>query len=142
MVVFKETHADGDVHFHIAVCLSQSRTWRNVKRTLRERDHLPSHFSVSHTQFWSLVRYGYIASVNKPDVDPEPAVWTCASGQWTRDGVELDLYAESQRPFNADMWKRRREEAEKAAACQPGVKVRRFGKLDLTAVILSQNLTT
>ena len=142
VVVFKEVHADGDVHFHVAVCLSQSRTWQNVKRTLRQRDHLPSHFSVTHTQFWSVVRYGFIPTVNKPDVDPEPAVWTCESGQWTRNGEVLDLFGESQRPFNAVVWRRRREEAEKAAASQPGVKVRRFGKLDLTAIILSEGLTT
>ena len=142
IVVFMEVHADGDIHFHVAVCLSQSRTWMIVKRTLRQRDHLPSHFSVSHTQFWSVVRYGFIPTLSKPDVDPEPAVWTCESGQWTRDGVEVNLFEESQKPFNANMWKRRREEAEKAAASQPGVKVRRFGKLDLTAVILSEGLTT
>lgn len=143
LIVFKEKHADDDVHFHVAVALEQSRTWKNVKRTLRERDHLPSHFSVSHTQFWSVVRYCHIPTVKKPDVDSEPVMWTYESGRWTwGDEAELDLFAESQRPFNATMWKRRREEAEKAAAVQPGSKVRRFSKLDLTAVILDKGLTT
>jgi hypothetical protein len=135
LVVFKEAHSDRTVHFHVAVCLFQSRTWRAVKRTLRERDHLPSHFSVTHTQFWSAVRYGHIPTVKKPDVDPDPYPWTA-------DGTELDLFAESQRPFNATMWKRRREEAVREAAADPRKKLRRFGKLDFTAIVMDKELTT
>ena len=135
VVVFKEAHADGAVHFHVAVALLQPRSWAPAKRTLRERDHLASHWSCCHTQWWSAARYGAIPSLKKPVVDDDP--WTR-----TKDGSEIDLFAESQRPFCAKLWKRRREEAELQAAAGAANKKRRFSKLDLTALILDRNLKT
>eukprot|EP00438_Fugacium_kawagutii_P003219 Skav200447 [mRNA] locus=scaffold1922:147746:149470:+ [translate_table: standard] len=136
LVVFQEAHSDGSKHFHIAVQLTQTRTWNPVKYTLRTRDHLACHFSSSHTQFWSAVRYGHIPTCSKPVVDESPLSWS-ASGGWG----SLDLFAESQRPWNADIWKRRREEAEKASEASKAKKPR-FNKLDLTALILTKGLTT
>ncbi len=103
LVVFREQHEDGDYHFHVAVLLRQPRTFASAKRTLRVRDGLVAHFSSSHTQFWSAVRYGYTPSAKKLTVDPEPLSW--GPEGWN----SLDLYEESQQPWTAEIWKRRRE---------------------------------
>ena len=138
LVVFQEEHSDGSKHFHVAVKLNRTRKWTTAKYTLRERDHLACHFSSNHTQFWSAVRYGYIPTLSKPVVDAHPVSWS-ADGGWQA----LDLFAESQRPWNAAIWKRRHEEAERATASEGGKQKKpRFNKLDLTALIMSQGLTT
>lgn len=134
LVVFREKHVLGEVHFHVALKLSRSLRFAPAKLALRMRHKIASHWSCSHTQFFSAVRYGHIPSVTKPEVDQEPYVWTA-------DGSILDLYAESQEPFMASRWKRRREENEKAVAA--GVKKpRAFSKIDLTALILDNDLET
>ena len=131
LVVFRESHADGSVHFHVAVLLHQPRSWSAAKRALRVRERLPSHFSCAHTQWWSAVRYGAVPTLKKPVVDEAPEKYP----------QDVDLFAESQRPWNAGMWKRRREEAEKQALAGCG-KRRRFCKLDLTSIILDKGLNT
>ena len=92
MVVFREQHADGAWHFHVAVLLRQSRTFVTAKRTLSGRNRLAAHFSTSHTGFWSAVRYGYMPTASK--VDSSPLSWS-EEGGWD----SLDLFAESQRPW-------------------------------------------
>ena len=136
LVVVEEAHADNSKHFHVALLLTKSLTFPVAKRTLRVRDKVAAHFSSTHTQFWSAVRYCYIATVAKPNVDEHPLSWCHVQG-WNA----LDLFAEAQRPWTADMWKRRREEA--ARTCEAGPhKKTKFNKLDLTAIILSQGLTS
>ncbi|CAE7343110.1 unnamed protein product, partial [Symbiodinium microadriaticum] len=158
IAVFREEHADGMHHFHVAVLLRQSRSFVAAKRTLRERDHLAAHFSASHTGFWSAVRYGHIPTAKKPEVDATPLSWS-EDGGWGA----LDLFAESQRPWMAHVWKRRHEasthnapvldlavtwaffeESAKQASSgsQHGSKRQKFNKLDLTSIILAKNLTT
>ena len=44
----------------------QCRKWFNAKRTLLERDRLPSRWSCTHTQAWSVLRYCYIETPTKP----------------------------------------------------------------------------
>ena len=135
LVVFRETHTDGTPHFHVAVKLQQPRRWGSAKATLKARNGLPSHWSSSHTQFWSAIRYGVIPTEKKPVVDAAPY-------QWTHNGEVMDLFDVSQRPFCATMWKRRREQAEKSAAADPTLKKRRFCKLDLTSIIVDKGLQT
>lgn len=127
-------------------------------QTLRERDRLAAHFACSHTQFWSAVRYGFIPTAAKPVVDDAPLSW-CETGGWGA----LDLFAESQRPWTADLWKKRREVfwgkvatesadflgnslnplqvSEKMVSAGLAKKQRRFSKLDLTAIILDRGLS-
>ena len=76
LVVFKEFHADGDVHFHVALKLVRPFRFQRAKRTLQERHRLPCHFSCSHSLMWSTIRYGYMATPAKPDVDETPWIWT------------------------------------------------------------------
>ena len=75
MLVAREEHADGDVHCHVAIRLSRSLRFRPAKMTLLQRHKLASHWSCSHTQFWSAVRYLHMPSESKPAVDGEPFAW-------------------------------------------------------------------
>jgi hypothetical protein len=135
VVCVRECYEDGDVHFHICVLLHKARGWSTAKRALREREHLAAHFSCTHTQWWSALRYCTTPTLRKPVVDELELVYS-----WSSDGSEIDLFAESQQPFNAGMWKRRMEQAEMQRSAGTGNKRRKFSKLDLTAIILTKNL--
>lgn len=134
LAVFREFHASGEVHFHAAVSLTSRLSFMPAKRTLRTRHKLATHWSCSHTQWWSALRYGAVPSPGKPTVDEQPL-------QWTGSGQEINLWEESQEPFLASAWKRRREECEKRAAAGE-LKKPKFSKLDLTAAILDKGLKT
>ena len=134
MVVVREPHVSGDIHCHVGVKLVRSLRFRPAKLALRQRHRLESHWSCTHTKFYTVVRYMHIPSVTKPEVDPEPYSWSVGGGV-------LDLFAESQEPFLAGAWKRRREERDKKAVAGQK-KHRSFTKIDLTAVILDQGLKT
>jgi hypothetical protein len=133
LAVFEEEHASRLPHYHIAVLLFQARGFASAKRTLRERHQLASHWSCSHTQWWSALRYGVIPTLHKSTVDSSPYLWS-------HDGAALDTFAESQRPYCATLWKRRREEAEKEKSAGVPAKRAKFTKLDLTSIILHEDL--
>lgn len=64
---------------------------------------------------------------------------------WSANGETLDIYAESQQPFMADVVKKRREQNEMAAKADEGMapeqkraKAAPFSKLDFTARIILQ----
>ena len=139
MAVFMETHAHGGKHFHVAMKLSSNTRWLALKLALAKRSRLASHWSSSHSMFWSAVRYGAFATEKKPHLDSDPLTWTA-------DGSTLCLYEESQEPFNAAAIKARREkrerDAEGLARPTDAKKAYRFGKLDLLAVIIDQKLET
>jgi len=133
IVVVREQHANGEFHFHWAVRLKKQMRFMPAKRTLRDRYKICSHWSCTHTQWWSALRYLVKATPKKPLVDAERYVWT-------HDGREIDVYHECQESWIAKAWKRRREQKELA---DPNLaKKARFTKLDLTAVILDKKLTT
>ena len=121
-------------HFHVALKLSKQNRFLPLKIALRARSGFATHWSTSHRQFWSAVRYGAMASAKKPDVDSEPLVWT-------PNGLGLDLFAESQEPFNAKALKRRREEAMMSTGAKQG-RGPEFSKLDFTALVLAESLKT
>jgi hypothetical protein len=139
-VVYKELHKDGDAHFHVAVKLRANMRFKSAKRALQERDCLPSHFSCSHRLLWSSIRYGYIATPAKPDVDEEPWVWTPDWAGPASEAQSVDLFELSQEPFRADSWRKRREQHDKDALKKSAKTT--FNKLDLTAVIISKHLYT
>ena len=71
LVVFREMHKpDGNghahVHYHIALQLSSPASFAPLKRALKERHALASHWSCSHEGYWSTVRYGFFPSPKKP----------------------------------------------------------------------------
>ena len=131
LVVFREHHEDDAVHFHCVVKLRKQMRFAAAKRTLRVRHRLPSHFSCTHTQVWTAMRYLHVETPTKPEVDAEP--W-----QWTADGSQLDLYELSQQPYNAELWRKRREASEKMAGAKKAKTS--FNKLDLTSLIISKHL--
>ena len=63
-------------HFHVAVSLADATTFIPFKQALRQRSKLASHWSTSHREWCTALRYGTHAS-DKKTVDEEPLVWTC-----------------------------------------------------------------
>ena len=131
--VFKEQHANGKFHFHVAVKMAALTYFLPLKTALRLRSGLASHWSTSHTQFWSALRYCAVVTERKPEVDDAPLTLCRVTGD------ALNLYEESQEPFNASAWKRRREQKEMHA--DEGTKTK-FRKLDLTSIVLANDLKT
>ena len=83
MVVFLEYHkpdAEGVAHIHYHVALVANATFRfaPIKRSLRTRHNLASHWSCSHDAYWSAVRYCFWPSPpQKPRaaLDKQPLAW-------------------------------------------------------------------
>ncbi|CAK0899975.1 unnamed protein product [Prorocentrum cordatum] len=139
-VVFQEKHKDGAIHFHVAAKLTRSGRFQQAKRTLRERHLLPSHFSGSHQRMWSAVRYGYMETPAKPDVDDAPWVWQPDWAGFARENDAIDLFEMSQEPYMAGVWVKRREATDKAAGAM-GTKTT-FDLVDLTSTIIAKHLWT
>jgi len=134
MVIFLELPK----HFHVALKLSGRVRFAPYKAALRIKHGLASHWSTKHTMFWSAARYGTTATAHKPVVDVSPLTWT-------QNNEPLNLFAESQEPFMATVVRKRRE----SAAMRPdpvklakGSAAEKFSKLDLTALIISEDLKT
>ena len=131
MVVFLEKPK----HFHVALKVSSKICFLPYKRALRERSGLASHWSGSHTQWWSAVRYGHVPSEHKPEVDEDPLCYP----------EEMNLYEASQEHWNAVACKKRREQAAARALAGPQAKKAREGKFDgmeLKNLILAEKLFT
>ncbi|CAK0851927.1 unnamed protein product, partial [Prorocentrum cordatum] len=139
-VVFQEKRKDGAIHFHVAVKLTRSGRFQQAKRTLRERHLLPSHFSGSHLRMWSAVRYGYMETPAKPNVDDAPWVWQPDWAGFARENDAIDLFEMSQEPYMAGVWVKRREATDKAAGAM-GTKTT-FDLVDLTSTIIAKHLWT
>ena len=133
LVVFRERHADGSVHFHIAIRLTRQMRFLPFKHTLRFRHHVCTHWSCSHRQWWSVVRYGTVPTPRKAEIDDAPY-------KWSADGVDFDLFEDSQQPFNAHAWRARREKQDCEASKKDKSGV--FTKLDFTSLVLSKNLVS
>ena len=134
-VVFMERHENGKKHFHIALKLDSKTCFLPLKLALRQRSHIASHWSTTHTMFWSACRYGTFTTPKKPMVDKKPL-------RYTQDGRTLNLYEESQEPFMASVVKARREQQEVQAACDGADKPERFTKLDFNALVIEEALDT
>jgi len=138
IVVYKELHDDDTAHFHVVVKLVKTFRFKRAKQTLQMRHLLPSHFSCSHTLLWSAVRYGYIGTPKKPDVDESPWVGTPSWAGFAKDSATVDLFELSQEPFRPGSWRKRREEKDKEASRKAART--KFEKLDLTAIMMSKHL--
>lgn len=134
VVVFQELHADGSKHFHVAVLLASQMRFATCKRTLLQRHGLAAHFSCTHLEFWSAVRYG-TESTLKRDPDKQPLAWV------PRGDQPIDIFEDSQQPFDAPAWRIRRERRDQEAAKEVDAKSS-FTKLDFTALVLSKGLRT
>jgi len=132
LVVFLEQHADGSKHYHVAVYLYVQSRWEAVKRTLKVREKLAAHFSCSHDGWWSVLRYGTEFS-QKEGLDDKPHVWLAR-------GEVLDIFEESQEPYQAKAAVGRRQRKD-AQAAQDG-KTSKFTKLDFTSIVLAKHLNS
>ena len=132
-VVFQEEHDDGRRHFHIALKLNSVARFVPLKQAMRERSGYASHWSCSHSMWWSALRYGVFTSARKPVVDDAPLIHS--------PGKKLNLVEESQEPFMAKALKRRREEKEVKAGGKKQA-LPKFTKLDFTALVLAKNIKT
>ena len=134
------------LHFHVALKLNTLARFLPLKAALRARAGLASHWSTSHTQWWSAVRYCVFTTEHKPVVDPEPLVWVAEHGLLPHGDTRVNLYQEAQEPWNAHALRKRREVAEMSSAGQAAqnkkAKVGKFTLLDFTALVIDQNLTT
>ena len=139
MAVFRERHTSGEdgalgpFHWHVALKASRSFRFNPYKQALHVEHGLATHWSCSHTGYWSAVRYGFIPSPRKPqeDLDPHPQTWA-SSGQ------HLPLFEASQEPVNAAAMARRREKKVKDAAAA-GKSEPRPTEMDLYAAIVKNN---
>ena len=129
----QEPHQDGTKHFHVAVLLARQMRFAACKRTLLEKHGLVAHFSSTHTQWWSAVRYG-MESEKKQVVDEQPLSWVL-EGQ-----PPMDLFEDSQEPYMAAAWRERRERKDRAASADG--QRQGFTKLDFTSLVLSKGLAT
>lgn len=134
VVVVQEQHADGSTHFHVVVKMLKHMRFARAKLTLQERYQLPSHWSCSHKQLWSAIRYVHVPTPKKPVTDQNPFVWT-------RDGRLLDLVDLSNEPWTAVAWRKRRQ-AEEAKAAIEETKAPSMNKLDFYALVISKHLHT
>jgi hypothetical protein len=139
-VVFQERHAPrpgadvGPVHYHVALKAIASFRFVPVKRVLRAKHGLASHWSTSHDGMWSAIRYGSIPSPTKPQnaLDPDPLVWS-------RREPLPSLFDLAQEPVTAGALKRKREQKVKAAAAA-GKQEPKATEMDLYAIIVQQGI--
>lgn len=134
------------LHFHVALKLNSQTRFVPLMAALRARAGLASHWSTSHTQWWSAVRHSILTTEHKPTADPEPLVWVAQHGLLVLGDMRVNLYQEVQEPWNAHALRKRRESAEMARAGQEAqgkkAKLGKFNLLDFTALVIDQNLTT
>ena len=76
-------------HHHAALSLfTGNHRFLPFKAAMRWRWGIATHWSTSHSQLWSTIRYLHCTTPHKPVVDRKPMVWT-------RDGRKLNLFEES-----------------------------------------------
>ena len=135
MCVVREQHdTNGQYHYHVAIKLNSNQRFLPFKLALRQRHNLASHWSTSHTQLWSVLRYLVHATDKKPVVDQDRVTYT-------HDDSEFNVFEESNEKFEAKLWKRRREEKVSEPKTKK-TKPERFTKLDFFALVLDQDLRT
>ena len=126
----------GNEHHHVAVRLFGGKhRFLPFKMALRWRWGIATHWSTSHTQLWSAVRYIHATTPHKQIVDKRPEIW-CRDGR-----TKLNLFEESQEPWNAPAWKRNREDT-LSDPLHKKSKTNAFTKLDFSAIVLDQRLLT
>ena len=115
-------HHHAGLRFH-----KQKHSFNPFKVALRQRHGIATHWSTSHTEFHTIVRYLRKPTEHKPVVDPDPVVWT-------RDGRELNLFEECNEPFQAKGWVANRERRLSEPMSEKQKKQERFTHLDFKAL--------
>ena len=138
LVVFKEYHAPvegvAQVHYHVALHLEKKSRFSTFKRALLNRYQLASHWSCSHTGYWSAVHYGARATPKKQQtaLDPAPVAW-CSTGE------HPPLSAASREPTTARALEKRREAREQAEG-EKGKPEPRVEEVDMWPIVVRSGI--
>ena len=140
LCVFREFHkADANgvvhVHYHVAIKAAAKFRFMPIKRALLQRHRIATHWSTSHSEWWSAVRYCYIPSPpKKPDsaLDKQYLPWSVS-------GTHIDLFEEAQEPATAKALQKRRESKVLQAAAS-GSKEPRPSEIDVWPLIVMHNI--
>ena len=114
--VFREFHkAEGAdqpcCHYHVAVKAGTCFRFAPVKKALQEKFGLASHWSCTHTGYWSPVKYCAVPSPKKTRsmLDPRPLLWS-------RAGAHPSLHMCCHEPQTASAMRAKRQMKEDASA--------------------------
>ena len=139
MRIFKEFHkADANgivhVHYHVVVKTRAKFRFMPIKRALLQRHRIATHWSTSHSEYWSAVRYCCFPSPSKP--------WGSIYKQslpWSESGVHENLFEEAQEPATAVALQTRREAAVQSASAT-GSPEPRPNEIDVWPLIVMHNI--
>ena len=97
-VIFREQHPKdgqevGPFHWYTALKAHRNCRFVSFKRALFVNHGVASHWSCTHTDYWSAVWYGCMPTPGKPQDDPDPSPFT-----WAREGPDRDLVEVCQEP--------------------------------------------
>jgi hypothetical protein len=138
-VVFRELHkatAAGAVHahYHVAVKAASSFRFMPVKKAMLQRFGLASHWSCSHSGYWSAIRYCYVPSPTKPlaSLDTHPLLWAQVG-----DHPALHLCCNEPATAAATQAKRQRREFK---AAETGKKEPKVSEYDLWPIVVESRI--
>ena len=138
LVVFKEYHAPVEgvrrVHYNVALHLDEKRKFLTLKRALRSRYQLATHWSCSHDGYWSAVGYGAHATPEKTRsaLDPKPLLWC-------KEGAHPPLTVARREPTTAHALEKRREAREQAEG-EKGKTEPRVEEVDLWPIVVKSGV--
>ena len=138
MGVWRELHKQGAgddkprAHDHLPVLAAKQFRYLPVKRALLQRFGLASHWSCTHTGYWSAVRYLTMPSPAKPmlALDPCPLLWAAS-------GPHPPLHECCHEPLTAEALRRKRLRAE-AAAAEEGEAEPKVTELDVWPIVVKE----
>ena len=137
--VWRELHAaaPGEVaqpHDHIAVKALRTFRFGPVQRSLLRNCGLASHWSRTHTGYWSTVRYLVKPSPKKPEssLDHSPVLWA-------HNGEHPDPLTLCNEPLTAGAIESRRLRADNTAA-EAGKAPARIQEIDIWPVVVKNNI--
>ena len=136
MAAFQELHqadqkGQRNPHYHIALKAARSFRFLPVKRAIRDRYNLETHWSCVHDGYPSTLRYCAMPSPSKPisELDPSPRMWS-------RSGTHRPLFEACQEPVTVAATMKRREMAVKFAL-EEGKAEPRPTEMDMYAAIVN-----
>lgn len=126
-------HADGSTvraHDHLPILAQKQFRYLPVKRALLQRFGLASHWSCSHTGYWSAVRYLARPSPKKPlrGLDGTPVLWAAS-------GMHPPVDECCHEPLTAAALRKRRLDADNEAA-ELGKRVPKITELDVWPIVV------
>ncbi len=145
VVVAREYHKIGDSnvacpHDHLPVlggagAASPSFRFAPVKQALLDRHGLASHWSCTHTGYWSAIRYVHVPSAKKPraSLDDSPLLWSAV-------GAHPPLHECCHQPLTAAALQQRSVDKHKAAAEQG--KPEKITELDVFPIVVNNGFRT